>query len=296
MFMDEGVGLSMHPQINRRRGFTLVELLVVIGIIAVLIGILLPALARARDAATTLKCLSNMRQIGVALVAYRMNHRDFMPPLIIGDSGAPPANPAFVSVFDYAPANAGNGVIGVGPWLWADVLIQEKILVKDVFFCPSVDRAGAVGPVLDQPSNNAIGYAVNSFINAGTYRLIGNAIQDAGAPSLYSKYSRYSAFPWKLSKRPAEGMFAMDSLSPIASYYFIQSDDFVLPDTLRHRKKQWSNVLYFDGHVETYRPEKWRGAIRKEIIFDSVEWDVPVGGMVYKNNATPPSSFWRPWN
>ena len=57
-----------------RRGFTLIELLVVISIIALLIGILLPALGAARDSARTLACLSNTRQLGIALYTYATDH------------------------------------------------------------------------------------------------------------------------------------------------------------------------------------------------------------------------------
>ncbi len=62
-----------------RHGFTLVELLVVIGIIAVLISILLPSLARARQSALTLQCLSNVRTIGQSLMMYANDNKGYYP-------------------------------------------------------------------------------------------------------------------------------------------------------------------------------------------------------------------------
>ena len=64
---------------SRQRGFTLVELLVVIGIIAVLISILLPALTRARRSAYTLQCSSNMRQLSMAMLMYINDNKGRFP-------------------------------------------------------------------------------------------------------------------------------------------------------------------------------------------------------------------------
>src|SRR5213592_4764908 len=91
---------------RRHTGFTLVELLVVIGIIALLISILLPALSKARRQAKTVQCQSNMRQVSMAMLMYINDNKGKFPPARVQDQ---------------------NAVYPNGFW-WPDALVQGKYI------------------------------------------------------------------------------------------------------------------------------------------------------------------------
>jgi prepilin-type N-terminal cleavage/methylation domain-containing protein len=96
---------------KRRHGFTLVELLVVIGIIALLISILLPALGKAKKAANAAKCLANLHSIGNAMRIYATNNNDYIP-------GSPNTSGAFL-IAPGSPYGNGNspGTVAIFDWM-----------------------------------------------------------------------------------------------------------------------------------------------------------------------------------
>lgn len=92
------MNVSARPAITHRsKGFTLVELLVVISIIALLISVLLPALSSARDAARSVRCLSNMRQIGISNSSYANDYNGYCVSLLL--SGLPQGTSWWFNIF-----------------------------------------------------------------------------------------------------------------------------------------------------------------------------------------------------
>jgi prepilin-type N-terminal cleavage/methylation domain-containing protein/prepilin-type processing-associated H-X9-DG protein len=107
-----------------RRAFTLVELLVVIGIIALLISILLPSLSRAREQANAIKCLNNLRQLGLGFVMYANNNRGFLPNS--------PSSGWRKEDFIYWQPGQDFNESAIAPYL-------AKPLSKEYFRCPTDD-------------------------------------------------------------------------------------------------------------------------------------------------------------
>ncbi|MCC7351505.1 MAG: hypothetical protein IT446_13145 [Phycisphaerales bacterium] len=222
-----------NPRIFRIGAFTLVELLVVIGIIALLISILLPALNRARESAKSVACMSNLRQVGLGLAMYTNdNNGRYMPyfiPLVMG------------AWYHYLVNNQGN-------WPYNTI---NYVQTYRIFDCPADPH---VPFALDPP---AAGQAWEDYVQARGYISYGMSMGLAHNLDDPSWGSTWDFAKVTDLRKPAETIVAADTYGPVYGngqfYLHPYANTTAYAGQLAPRHPNAScNVLWADGHVTNH--------------------------------------------
>lgn len=230
---------------HQRDGFTLIELLVVIAIIAVLMGILMPALRRAKGQAQTVACLNNLKQLGIAMTSYAQEHDDYIPRALDHEV-------KWILVFV--------------PFLGKDYRKVEDYREVDVYQCPSFPRTG-VGQFGHSNADQTVDYVVNAWDmdnpginggNQGNQKDEPTKLSNIKSPAEKVYMADNSAGEWRPVVR---NRYELDILSRFnyldvwSVTHLPASDRTTKGDNLtrrvaadRHRKVGCNN-LFFDGHA-----------------------------------------------
>jgi prepilin-type N-terminal cleavage/methylation domain-containing protein/prepilin-type processing-associated H-X9-DG protein len=231
---------------RHKNAFTLVELLVVIGIISILIAMLLPALNKARASAKAVQCASNLRQIGQAAMMYANDNRGFLPPT---------QSPVkYSSVVDWWP----HYLMGIPSVSIAGALPAQQWLIRylpsgTIFICPASQTP-------DNQSN--FDQSSRGYLSVPAYTNM-----DYGMNSYNSLTGNYDRFP-KLSRihDPSQVIYLGDSKSDLLfgdPYRGAVMKDWNAVD-FRHPGLR-ANLLYMDGSVRGVRlaeisnDTQWKG-------------------------------------
>lgn len=220
---------------RRNRGFTLIELFVVIAIIAILAAILFPVFAQAREKARSARCQSNLKQLATAILMYAQDYDGHWVPAY------------------YYPAGQGNTTLGL--YWWYD-LIQPYARSYDVWICPSWQGSYDYGrkPLpADRPKPLRFSYAFNEVaFNAIDPALRGNwtAPPNAGGYTINVDTSPTDSE----IENPAQLFAALDGYD-IDIYGPHKTD---LPHWTERKPDGWTrkqhsgvmNVVFADGHVK----------------------------------------------
>jgi prepilin-type processing-associated H-X9-DG protein len=256
----------MKESLRHRRlaAFTLVELLVVIGIIAILVALLLPSLNTARNQAKRVNCLAHLQQCGQALVMYANQNKGFLPPRI-PDPGTAPNYKFTLPQRGPGSGFQNNPPMGVALMVPDPYGFGPRILENnDVFFCPSDDVRAPFrtaphmwGPH-DQslpvtPPYTGITWSMSYW---QFYHPSGDAVMAALASGKLTAAQLGPQEPYKMEnfklgiKQASARMVLADQYIPVK---WNASNSASIRKQYQTYHKEGANILYVDGHAKFLR-------------------------------------------